>query len=326
MPGVQANMIAVDTPHAGDRIMDLLRLRYFLMVLDEGSMSRAAIKLGVTQPGLSRQIQALEREFKTPLLYRTGRGVAGTPAGIKFADGVRPLVEKYDAVKAEIQEESSRPQGTVIFGITPSLGSTIAASVALSFRQKHPKASLKVREAFSTTLLEWVEHGRLDIAVFCDARRTFGDSVTPLLLEDLYLVQSAKPKKPVDIRSPADLEKLGFVLPTQGSSLRHVIDIAARTAGVELTVGLELDSMPAIKQIVEQGIWSTIVTYAAVHAEVAAGRLTAMPMPIKMQALQVTATARHRAVSKTTTALRRILVAEVERCVSAGILRGTVYS
>jgi LysR family nitrogen assimilation transcriptional regulator len=307
--------------------MDFLKLRYFLMVVDEGSMSRAAIKLGVTQPGLSRQIQALEREFKTPLLYRNGRGVAATPAGVKFAEGARPIVEKYDAIKSEIHEESSRPQGSVIFGISPSLGNTIVAPVALAFRQLHPKASLQVREAFSSTLLEWVESGRLDVAVLCDARRALGQTVSPLLLEDLFLIQGVRPNKPPSmIADKAELEKCGFVLPGRGSSIRHVIDIAARDAGVALNVGMEIDAVSSIKQIVEKGIWSTILTYGAVHAEVAAGRLTATPLDFKMQALVVTATPKHKAINKTTTALLRIVNAEVKRCVAAGTLRGTVYS
>lgn len=302
--------------------MDLLRLRYFLTVMDQGSVSRAALKLGVTQPGLSRQIQALERELKTPLLYRNGRGVAATPAGEKFAAVVRLLVEEYDAVKILIQEEAARPQGSVVFGIGPSLGGIIAAPVAIGFRQQHPKATLQVREAYSSTLLEWVESGRLDVAILCDARRSLGKTVTPVLLEDLYLVQAANAKKQVEITEPQHLEKLGMVLLGPGASLRHVIDIAARTAGIHLNVGLELDSVPAIKQIVQQGIWSTILTYGAVHTEVAAGQLVALPLPVPMQAQLVIATPKHKTINKTTTALLRVVTAEIRRCVSAGILRG----
>src|ERR1700692_2324897 len=76
---------------------------------------------------------------------------------------------------------------------------------------------------------------------------------------------------------------------------------------------MEIDSVPAIKQIVEQGHLNTILTYGAVHAEIAMGRLTVTPLPIRMQALIVAATPKHRAESKTPHALLRIVSAEIKR-------------
>ncbi|MES2937592.1 MAG: LysR family transcriptional regulator [Pseudomonadota bacterium] len=304
--------------------MDLLELRYFLTVADEGSFSRASIKLGITQPGLSRQIQRLEREFHTYLFYRNGRGVALTPAGEKLAETARAVVQQFDAAKGEILEEANRPQGIVVFGVPPSLGSSLAAPVALSFRRTHADATLRVREAFSSILLEWVESGRLDLAVLYDARRGHNQVVAPLLLEDLFLVQGASRAASAARASSAELAKLGFVLPGGDNGLRRVVDQATQRAGIELTVDMELDSVPALKQLVENGHWSTILPYGAVHAEVAAGRLSARPIAMKMQALLVTATPKHRPVSKATTALLRIVRAEIQRCVAAGVLRGTI--
>ncbi len=303
--------------------MDLLELRYFLTVADEGSFSRASIKLGITQPGLSRQIQRLERAFGTYLFYRNGRGVAPTPAGQKLVETARTMLGQFDATKGEILEESSRAQGSVVFGVPPSLGASLAAPVAMSFRRIHPGATLHVREAFSSTLLEWVESGRLDLAVLYDARRGHNQIVAPLLREDLFLVQGAARANGTGRASSAELAGLGFVLPGGSNGLRRVVDQAMQRAGLQLAVDMELDSVPALKQLVEHGPWSTILPYAAVHAEVAAGRLSARPIALRMRALLVTATPKHRPVSKATTALLRIVRAEIQRCVANGVLKGT---
>src|SRR5205085_7526526 len=117
--------------------------------------------------------------------------------------------------------ESCRPQGVVVFGVPPSLGSSLAAPVTMSFRRAYPQATLRVREAFSSTLLEWVEAGRLDLGVLYDARRGHNQLVAPLLMEDLFLVQPAKRARPAGRVNSAPLAKLSSVLPGGDNGLRR---------------------------------------------------------------------------------------------------------
>jgi len=305
--------------------LELLGLRYFLEVAEAGSFSRASVKLGVTQPALSRQVQKLEAELRTELFYRHGRGVTPTAAGKRLGDAVRPLLRDLSEVKEEIIAERSRPSGTVALGVPPSIGSTLAAPLARRFRDSFPEATLVVREAFSSTLLEWVESGRLDLAVLYDARRGRNLIVAPLLMEELFLIAPGggpRKAKPVGM---SELEGLPLVLPGPENGLRRVVDLAAAKAGIGLRVVMELDSVAALKQLVESGAGCTILPFGAVHREAREGRLTARPIASKlMRASLVTATPLHRPVTQATRALIRLVQAEVKRCLADGVLKGHV--
>ncbi|MDN3921478.1 LysR family transcriptional regulator [Roseateles violae] len=302
--------------------MDFDALRYFLAVAEAGSVSKAATKLGVTQPALSRQVQRLESLFGTPFFYRNGRGVALTQSGRTLVDHAGQLLRQYETARSQINEQIERPCEAVTLGLPPSFGSTLAASVALRYREVNPRSRLQVREAFSSTLLEWVESGRIDVAVQYEARRGRNQLVSPLLQEELFVVESPLGGRRDSRVSAAELGRMVFALPGMENGLRRVIDRTVRQHGLPLNVDMEIDSVPALKRLVEVGPWSTILPFGAVQAEVAAGRLSVRPLAFKMQALLVTATPTNRPVSRAVSSLLAIIHAEVERAVSEGLLRG----
>jgi LysR family transcriptional regulator, nitrogen assimilation regulatory protein len=307
--------------------MEFLELRYFVTVADVGSFSGASVKLGLTQPALSRQIQKLEQELRTNLFYRHGRGVTLTDAGRKLSASVKPLLQQLADLKEEILEEGERPAGVVTLGVPPSIGNTLAAPLAQRFRAACPGATLRIYEAFSSTLVEWIESGRLDCAVLYDARRNRNLVVSPLLLEEFFLIQPARKGRSAAPVAMSDLAKLAFVLPGPENGFRRVVDAAARRAKIELTVDMELDSVSAIKQLVEAKIGCTVLPFGAVHREVREGRLSAQPIKsASMRAMLVTATPLHRPVSKATRVLMRLVQDEIKRCIAAGMLKGSTSS
>jgi LysR family nitrogen assimilation transcriptional regulator len=305
--------------------MELLELRYFVTVADVGSFSRAAVKLGMTQPSLSRQIHKLEEELRTTLFYRHGRGVTLTDAGRKLADVVKPVMQQLADIKEEILEDGERPSGMVSFGVPPSIGNTLAAPLARRFREACPGAMLRVHEAFSSTLVEWIEGGRLDFAVLYDASRNRNLLATPLLLEDFFLITPAHKSMTPSPVAMSDLAGLALALPGPENGFRRVIDTAARRAKVELSITMELDSVAALKQLVEAGIACTVLPFGAVHQEVSEGRLSAQPIKTaELRGMLVTATPLNRPVSKATRVLMRLVQAEIKRCVAAGMLKGSI--
>jgi len=302
--------------------MQLLELKYLIEVSQAGSFTRAATKLGMTQPGLSRQIQKLEQELRTPLLYRHGRGVILTENGRKLCDLVKPLLAQLTEMKEEILGQGDQLSGTVTIGVPPSIGNTLAAPLAKQFMKNFPDATLRVHEAFSGALMEEIESGRLDLAILYDARRSQNLIVTPLLMEDFYLIQSGNKSfsKPLPIE---DLRDVTLILTRKENGFRRVIDAAAQHKNVDLNVAMEIDSISALKQLVEAGDGFTILPFGAVHREVREGRLSARQIKSsEMRAMLVTATPLHRPISKTAKALLQLVHAEVKRCVKSGILRG----
>lgn len=310
--------------------MELLELRYFVQVADLGSFSKASVKLGISQPALSRQIQKLEHELRTSLFYRHGRGVSLTQPGRKLYEVVRHLLGALAEIKEEIQDQSERLTGTVTLGLPPSICATLGAPLARRFHENYPDATLRIHEVFSGTLLEWVEGGRLDLAVLYDARRGRSMLSSPLLVENLMLIRSSRRDAGAEGDGPVPLDVIGtetLVLPGPENGLRRVVDAAARRADLDLRVEMEIDSVTAIKQLVEEGIGSTILPFGAVHREVMQGRLTAREIESKdMHAMLVTATPLHQPVSKATRALLRLIHAEVAKCVANGVLKGKVVA
>jgi len=304
--------------------MEFLQLRNFVTVADAGSFSRAALRLNLTQPALSRQIRSLEDELGTRLFYRHGRGVSLTEAGRKLRDVAKPMLDQLILVKREIAERAQQPSGTVVLGVPPSIGNTLAAPLALRFREAYPRAALRVREGFSSTLVEWIESGQLDVAVLYDARRDRNLLVSPLLLEDFFLIEFARPMARSSAVSLADIGTVPLVLPGPENGFRKVIDSAAHAAGVTLTIAIEVDSITALKQLVLSGKdVCTILPFGAVHQEVRERRLTARPINSPaMQALLVAATPPHRHVTKAARAVLRLIQLEIKRCVASGILKG----
>lgn len=303
--------------------MELLELRYFVTVAEAGSFSRATVELGTTQPALSRQVRKLEGELKCDLFYRHGRGVSLTAAGKKLLDAVKPLLQQVVQIRDEILEDGDHPSGSVAFGVPPSIGATLAASLSRRFSKECPEARLRIHEAFSSTLFEWVEMGRLDLAILYDARRGRNLIVEPLLKEALFMVEASDgggEDRPIELE---ELSRRRFIMPGPENGLRRVIDTAMAATGLALPVTMEIDSVAAIKQLLELGDEATVLPFGAVHREVRGGRLRARRVNAEnAQAMLVTATPLHRPVSRATRVLMGLVRSEIRKSVKAGVLVG----
>jgi DNA-binding transcriptional LysR family regulator len=118
--------------------MNLNRLAYFTAVVDAGSFTRAAERLGVTKTVVSDQVQRLEEELRVSLLTRTTRRVEPTEAGRQLhARGVQILKDAEDAF-GEIAEGGGEPSGTLRISAPQDYGTSVVAPLAASFMQQYP--------------------------------------------------------------------------------------------------------------------------------------------------------------------------------------------
>ena len=309
--------------------MELEGLRLLLVVAEQESFTRAATKLGITQSALSRQVQRLEREFSTRLFYRNGRGAQLTEAGAKLQRVGKEIFQSLDSLKEELTADSSRFRGAVTLGLPPSLGATISTGLVRRFQEAYPEAHIRVLVAFSGILTEWLEAGRIDVGVLYDVRRSATLLVTPLLLEPLYLVESASARtisgqvKIADRAKLAELAMGPLVIPSSANGMRRIVDTATARLNIKLRITAEIDSLDAMKEMVQTGPERCVLPLGTFHRELKAGLLTGRRFEDdEMDALLVLATPLHKPVTKLASAVLRLVEQEVSRCIDNGILSG----
>ena len=303
--------------------MDLEELRIFLTVVELGSFTKASIRLGSTQSGISRRVQRLEEELKTRLLYRNGRGVTLTEAGIRVKAMSEDVFQLIDETREELSAAGKSLRGAITLGLPPSLGASLSMPLARRFQEAHPEVRLRIVEAFSGTLLEWLEGAQVDLAVLYDARRSPTILTRPLLVETLYLIERATGQARGSYATEADLAEGPFAMSTSANGLRRVVDAAAARAGVEMKITIEMDSLAALKQVVEVGPERCILPMGAVYREVQAGLLQARQFAgDNLKALLVTATPLHRPVTSLMEAADKLLFEQLQEGLTQGLIAG----
>ena len=177
--------------------MELRQLRYFVRVVELGSMGRAAIDLNLVQSALSQQIARLEGELATRLLHRTPRGVAPTEAGAAFFREARLTLRHAEQAARAAQQ--ARLSGTVTMGLAPTTSAVLGLPLMQAMRARYPDVRLHMVEGMSGHLSAMLHARDLDLAVLFDSRlhqaaqagRGPRWQVQALLEEDLFLKLSA---------------------------------------------------------------------------------------------------------------------------------------
>lgn len=300
---------------AYDLAMDLRQLRNFSQVAECGSVTAASAMLHIAQPALSRQMRALESELGTPLFVRTGRGVVLTAAGTALLAEARTLLGEADRISREIRSFGTRLAGQATIGLSPTIGRLLTLPLARHVQENYPALRLRIAEAFSGTLLEWLQGGRIDAAIIYHTP-TGGSLRSELVAHEPLSILSSGETMPFPAGASVsiiDLTGLPFVLPTPQHGLRKMIDDHAAANGATLDLKFEFDSLDAIIALVKQGSALTILPESVVRQELAAGTLRSWRVwhpPLVRPLIIATAAQRADAISEReiTGLLRRMIV------------------
>lgn len=324
--------------------MDLRQLEYFVRVAELGSFTRASLALDIAQPALSRQVRLLEVELRQTLLLRNGRGAIPTEAGRRLLEHARGILHQVARAREELGRTRGALAGRVALGLPPTLARVLAVPLMRAFRERLPEAQLSISEGLSTTMQEWLGHGRLDIALLYDAPHAEGIDLSPLVDEALLLVQARSPAPgaqgpgvrtatgagadlaagedgrsaeagsgdgpPVRLRELADLP---LVIPSRPNALRMRVEAALAALGCRPTVALEIDGVAAILDLVADGAGSAVLSRHAVASSVRPAAYVCRPIVEPVLSARVSlATSALRPATRTqaaTLALIRELVA-----------------
>lgn len=145
--------------------MELRQLKYFIRIIELGSLSRAAADLHIAQPALSQQLASLETELGTRLLARSARGVSPTDAGHLFYRHSQVVLRQLERLRSEVSCGSEGPSGLVRVGMPPSVSNLLAAPLIHAVQQRLPKVRLHIRESDSAHLEELVATARIEMSL-----------------------------------------------------------------------------------------------------------------------------------------------------------------
>jgi DNA-binding transcriptional LysR family regulator len=255
------------------------RLEAFLAVVEHAGFSRAAERLGVSQPTVSQLVGSLERAVGAPLLVR-GRGtVRPTAAGrALLPHAARLLAEAEAAAQAVLSaDRDARRQLRVAAGEALATHVLPRAVAALRIRLPGLVTTFVVGDEART--VEALRGGEVDAALLTD--RTDARDLDTVDVAPGRLVLVVAADDPLSARGPvraADLAGLTLVVRDAGTVNRREVEAMLSTAGVEPGSRLVASSLEAVKRCVEAGLGVTIVPSIAVVRELAEGRLVEVPL------------------------------------------------
>ena len=257
--------------------MNLRQIEYFVHVAESGSFSRASAIMGTTQPAISRQVRALERELDRHLFHRNGRGVLLTDDGTRFLAYAKGILHQLDGARHAVTGSEADLVGKVVVGLPPSVGHVMTVPLVRAFRERYPRAELSVMEALSVTLQERMLAGRVDVAVIHNPVPSMLIEVEPLLSESLCLLTAARSNRTRPVAF-SDLPRFDLIFPGAPHPLRSLVDAEAARRGVKLKVSLEIDAIPVIMQLVAEGYGHAVVPYNVVRTGMSGAGVVARPI------------------------------------------------
>ena len=263
--------------------MDLKQIRCFVAAYEEGSFSKAALREHCTQPGLSVYIQRLETMLAHRLFDRRARGVTPTIAGRHFYSCCADVLKTVSIAKQRMLDMAGNVATGINVGVSPTVFKGVLPWMLPDYLNAHPYVDVRLAEAYSGTLTDWVVAGEVEVAIVTKPPVHLGLEATHFFRDRLVLVtrrtgtpqKERRPRR----RRASELQKLKLILPSPRHSLRQVIEAAAVRLGVTASGRiLEIDGMLGTLELVRNSDWATVVASIAVADEVKQGRLVAEPI------------------------------------------------
>ncbi len=273
--------------------MNLHHLAVFHAVAETGGINRAAERLLISQPAVSRQVRTLEEALGITLLERHPRGVRLTAAGAILADYAHRLFELEAQAGQVLADLRSLRTGKLRLGGSMSLGNYFLPEVVAAFNRRHPEIEVLLEVANTDIILKAVRQNRVDLGFVEGA---FDESLFEfdLFMHDALIV-IASPAHPLAGKGPIPFSRLcryACVMREPGSGTRATLDDMLKRAGVKKhAFNLTLGSPEAVKRAAQAGAGLAVASNLTVVNELADGSLVHIPIaapPMRRSLYRVT--------------------------------------
>lgn len=256
--------------------MDTDGLKLFVTVLEQGSLTKAAAVLDTNASGLSRKIAQLERECGGSLFHRTGRGVVASELGLRMVPRAQRILAEAEGMRAEAQTMAGIPSGEIRLGLLPTVAMVIAPQLFKHVRTHFPQVRLVLYEGYTGQLEEWLDQGKIDVAVMFHYGKGVPKNQDLLASVDACLIACHGDPLTSNARVPFDkLDGLPLVLPSAPNALRVALETLSRRRHIRLHPVIEANSIPVQLELVASGGCYTIIPFHAVAQKLKTGQLQA---------------------------------------------------
>ncbi|EJQ0582269.1 tricarballylate utilization LysR family transcriptional regulator TcuR [Salmonella enterica] len=261
--------------------MELRQLRYFVRIIEAGSMGSAAQDLDIGVSALSQQMSRLENELAIRLLQRTSRGVTPTNAGLAFYSQAQLALRHAD--DAILAAREARLSGHVSVGMAPSTASILGIPFIHAMQENYADVRLHVVESLSGNLERMINTRQIDLAVVFQKDKILRWSARPILEEQLFLIGShallaALPDNPI---TPEQLAGIPLIMPSQGHGLRGRLDAVCQEHALNVEIVAEIDGLALLMRAVRDGLGATLQPGAAIsHLDNDALRVIGVHNPV----------------------------------------------
>ncbi|MBO9738252.1 LysR family transcriptional regulator [Xanthomonas axonopodis pv. begoniae] len=250
------------TPRFSYKSDRLKPLRAFCQAVRLGSVSRAAEALYVSQPAVTLQLQALERDLGVPLFERSGRRMAPSREGQLLYDMAQPLVESLDGLEASFREKvRGLDAGELNIAANSSTILYLLPRIVANFRARHPDVRLTLHNAISADGTDLLREDAVDLAVGSMLDVPADLNYAPVYRFEQLLI--TPPDHPLAGKAEVALQDLSpypLILPPRRQVTYRLVDLVFQQARVPYTVALEVGGWEVIKQYVAMGMGISIVT------------------------------------------------------------------
>lgn len=261
---------------AGNKL-DLIDLRYFMMVADAGSLAKVVAQSSVTKATLNKSLRDIETRLGTTLFEKSSRGFSLNDAGRRFYDHAAGILKQVDNAKTEITQSNTIVRGAVSIGLPPIAAKLFAVPLVERVAAQYPDIRLHLLDGYSWDVKEWLEGGRINLGLYYDGPRTDRTFASPLLVEELHLI--GRPHDDALARSEctlADIFQLPIIVPTRPHGNRLEIERIAAEQHLTLNIAMEVDSLNSLIRLLVAGFGYGLLPLFAVSEQLMAYDLKAV--------------------------------------------------
>ena len=259
--------------------MELNTLRVFLTIATERSFSRAAARLGRTQPAVSLALQRLEAELGEQLLDRVARDVVLTDAGRTVLEYARRFQNLESELANSIAELRDHSAGKLVIGANESTGLYLLRHIE-KYRKLYPKVQVQVRRSFSSRIPDEIVDGNLELGVISYEPKDERLHAQVIFTDSLAFV--VPPKHRLAKRKEVPISELGeetFIAHNVLSPYREIVLRVFQEHGVNLNMDVEMPTVETIRWMVEANQGVAFLPRMCVEQEIAEKRLVAVRVP-----------------------------------------------